>query len=374
MTAPGPDPTRLKPNDRLTTGRTILVTALNWGLGHASRCVPVVRELQRQGAKVILASDGGALDLLHDAFPDTQAVGLPSYGIRYPHRNMIACMAPQLPGILRAIGQEWLATQAIVRRYQVHGIISDHRYGCFRRQIPSVFLSHQLQPIIPVPGIGASLRFIHHQLIRRFNLCWIPDLPGPDALAGDLAKPITAHPFRHIGPLSRMQTGSADPAFDVIMVLSGPEPQRSILERELLRSAGQLKGRSLLVRGLPGPAPAAPQDVPDQVQVVPFLGATALNGAILSSRLFVGRAGYSTIMDLAVLRKTALLIPTPGQTEQEFLAARLQQKGCFLTQTQGNVDLAAALATADTPRGWPSGPSGNHPHLAEAVHAFLSGC
>ncbi|MEY3052863.1 MAG: hypothetical protein RLY31_2648 [Bacteroidota bacterium] len=357
----------------MADGKTILVTALDWGLGHASRCIPIVKELKNQGARVVLASDGGALALLQDAFPDTDAIRLPSYGIRYSGRNMVVDMAWQLPRIIRTIRSEWLATQTIVRQYAVHGIISDHRYGCFHRNIPSVFLSHQLHPRIPVPGVEAFARYCHHQLIRRFDSCWIPDVPGPDPFTGELSRPLSSQPFRHLGTLSRMQPGAADQVFDLVMVLSGPEPQRTRLEKELLRCAARLPGRSLLVRGIPGPPPSNPPDVPDRVTVVPFLGATALNKAILSSGLYVGRAGYSTIMDLAVLRKKALLIPTPGQTEQEYLAERLHRKGFFLTQTQGSVDLAAALSNTDIPLEWPAAMNSSR-LLHAAVHELLSRC
>lgn len=325
----------------MSQAKRILVAPLNWGLGHATRCIPVIRKLQRQGAEVFLASDGRALDLLKIEFPNLTAVEMPAYGITYRTGNMVGNMAGQLPKILQVVYREHRFIQKLIVRHQLDGIISDNRYGCFTKKIPCVFLTHQLNIRTPFPALSRLINFFNRLFIEKFDACWVPDVSGEPNLSGQLSHGFFQKKIQHVGVLSRMIFFETEKKYDAIAVLSGPEPQRSHLERAILEQAARLPQRFLVVQGR-----TERQErffIKKNVEVVSFLASEELNEAILASKIFIGRSGYSTIMDLAKLRTPALLIPTPGQTEQEYLAEKFRQEGVFLMQKQGALNLEQAM-------------------------------
>lgn len=324
----------------------ILVTPMDWGLGHASRCVPLVRELTRQGAEVVLASSGPALDLLRRYFPQLPAEPLPAYGIRYPSENMIWNIARQLPRIGRTVRAEHRAVRRLVRKYEVDCIISDNRFGCFSSLTRNVFVTHQLSirspllwGVFPTQGI---IGYFNDFFIQRFDECWIPDVPGPDNLTGALSETRLKMPVHYIGWLSVHRALDLPRRYRCTVVLSGPEPQRSRLEAILRPQLAVLGEPCLLVRGrIEGKNDVEKRGL---LTIVPYLLGAELNEAMAAADLVVARSGYSTLMDLAVMRQKALLIPTPGQTEQIYLAERLAGRGRCVYQPQRSVDLINAVS------------------------------
>ncbi|MCC6723987.1 MAG: glycosyltransferase [Saprospiraceae bacterium] len=330
--------------------KKILVAPLGWGLGHATRCIPIIKELQQQGAEVLLASEGRALILLRQEFPELTCIELPSYDVKYASRSMVWGIASQLPKILRAIWQEHWLLRKMVEQHGIGAVISDNRYGFFSSKTRSVFITHQLH--IPVPkGLKRLINFFNHLIVNYFDECWVPDLASEPNLSGSLSHPIPhllRNKVRYLGALSRMQPPSSIPPirYDAIAVLSGPEPQRTELENLIVEQASLLPFKLLLVQGKPEQEAVNTNIYPENLHVVPSMTAEALNRAILESEVFIGRSGYSTVMDLARLGKPALLIPTPGQTEQAYLARKLAAQNAFVAQQQYELDLATGIAEA----------------------------
>jgi uncharacterized protein (TIGR00661 family) len=321
----------------------ILVAALNWGLGHVTRCVPLVRALREAGAQVFLASDGAALRLLRAEFPDLPAFELPSYRIRYGSGNMIRNIAWQLPRLAYAVRAEQGVTRRLVREHGIEGIISDNRYGCHSPLAHSVLLSHQLHLRIPGAALAWATNRALGLFLRHFEQIWVPDNAGQPNLSGALSHAdAPPHPnIRFIGPLTRMKKYEREPEYDVAVLLSGPEPQRSILEQRILEQALALPRKFIFIQGLT--QVKTHHFVAENVEMVSYLTSADLNDVLLASKVIVCRSGYSSIMDLVVLGKKALLIPTPGQTEQEYLAEHLSRQQLFATQKQEALDLEAGL-------------------------------
>lgn len=322
--------------------KTILVGALNWGLGHATRCIPVIDTLQEQGARVILASDGAALDLWREHYPDLVWVELPSYNIYYPSTNMVWNMARQLPQIWRAIHQEQQQVRAIVQEFGVDAIFSDNRYGLRRKGLPAVFMSHQLHLALPFWVCPPLVNALHQQYIKAFDACWVPDRAGANNLAGALAHP-PIKGVQYVGALSRFSPiVPTAKKWEVLVVLSGPEPQRQYLEEAIKEQLLALPYKSLIVRGKPSSQVC--QQVGGQLYVQDFMPQAALQTAFAQSQWVIARSGYSTVLDLAALQvPKTLLIPTPGQTEQEYLAQHLAKQGHCIHQAQAQLDLATGL-------------------------------
>ena len=329
--------------------KRILVAPLNWGLGHATRCMPIIRELIRQGHEVLLASDGRALDLLRREFPDLPALELPAYDVRYSRKHFLPFLILQMPKVLLAVWKEYRMLQKYIRQYRLDAVISDNRLGCHTRLVPCVVLSHQLRIFTRPAWIGWIASKLHRAVLRRYHACWIPDLEGPVNLSGRLAHGIAMPHMHYIGLLSRMSPAEADLQYDVLVILSGPEPGRTEWEQLILEQAAALSGQWLIVQGKPE---MVEQSFPHpHIEMRSFLSAQPLNQAILQSAVVVSRSGYSTVMDLAVLGKKALLVSTPGQPEQEYLAQYGAQQGWFATQSQDQLDLKKGIEAAKASKG-----------------------
>lgn len=317
----------------------ILIAPLNWGLGHATRCIPIINELCAMGMDVLLASDGRSLALLREEYPDLPSFELPGYNVKYKGSSMTWNIARQLPKISAAIFAERKKVKQLVSTHGIDIIISDNRYGCRNKACKNIFISHQINLAIPNPGLEILTNEINQQFINRFDECWIPDFEGAKSLAGKLSDGRPKD--RYIGPLSRFQIKEVDKQYDIIVVLSGPEPQRTILEEKLIHQLSGIDRKILLVQGKTEEYKETL--LTENISVISFLPAKSLNEAILASDLIIARSGYSTIMDLVALHKKAILIPTPGQTEQEYLAERLMSQKFFFCQNQDELNLSEAL-------------------------------
>jgi UDP:flavonoid glycosyltransferase YjiC (YdhE family) len=329
-------------------GNRILITPLDWGLGHSTRCIPIIRRLLELDARPVIGADKGPLTLLRDAFPELPNVRIPGVEVRYAKgRSQGWAMAKQFPAMLRSVREEHHLFLDLRRSLQLDAVISDQRFGIRADGLPSVIITHQVFPFTPIAQ-GLLRRFNLHQ-IRPFDRCWIPDDAQAPGLAGELSHgamlPANA---RYIGPVSRMDPASAiAPAkhYRVVCVISGPEPQRTLLEQELMKQLQRIDGDHLLVLGKPDP----PLDeVVGNVRRMGHLGGDALTGALLQAELIVSRTGYTTLMDLARIGRRALVVPTPGQEEQEYLGELHARSGRFVVQAQDHLDVATALASTSS--------------------------
>ncbi|MBN3036519.1 MAG: hypothetical protein JW861_13115 [Bacteroidales bacterium] len=328
----------------------ILVCPLDWGIGHATRCVPVIRELIRSEVRVTVGADRLPLAFLKKEFPGLEFLRAPGYRFAYPSGSRMALqMLRYTPFIMAGIGREHRWLNRAIRRYGFDAVISDNRYGLWSRHVPSVFMTHQLH--IRVPEWWKPLRPLVDQLnktfINRYPECWVPDLEGPGNLSGELSHPAWPyHHVRYIGPLSRFN-GMAPPdgpeRCDVAVILSGPEPQRTLLEKRIMKqmSAG-INGTAVIVRGLPGETSGLP--VRHGIRIMNHIETAELGGLLLNAGLIICRPGYSTLMDLTALGRKALLVPTPGQTEQEYLADYFTEEKGFTKMLQESFDLSRACS------------------------------
>jgi UDP:flavonoid glycosyltransferase YjiC (YdhE family) len=317
----------------------VLLCVLDWGLGHATRSLAVLNELERQGFEVIIASSGAALTLLTLESPGHTFYELPGYGVSYSNRFSFELgMIAQSRKILDAVSREQAATREILRKERIDAIISDTRYGCFEEGTRSIFLSHHLQ----IMATGAWKLFSpmvnawHRRMISKFHDVWVPDYPDQH-LSGELSR-LDFRSVKFIGPLTTMRRSQETTAteFDIIAVLSGPEPERTRFSELLFRQLKDSGKRFLLVEGKPGAAATAPPRIN-------FLRREELAACIGKSAVVISRSGYTTIMDMAALGGRAIFVPTPGQTEQLYLARRMARLGIAGYHAQNNFNLARAL-------------------------------
>ena len=304
--------------------KKIIIAPLNWGLGHATRCVPIIKELQKSNFTPVIASDGTALQFLIKEFPSLEFFELPSYKISYG-RNLKWSLIRKIPTIVRAVHKERLLIQEYIHQNpDVVGIISDNRFGCYYTKIPSVYITHQLNVLSGF--LTPVTSFFHRRVIRKYNECWIPDEEN-SVYSGKLSRSSKNLNQKYIGVLSRFKKQELPQDIDVLILLSGPEPNRTQLEIKLTSIFKTSSKKVYLIQGIVEKTQKTTKE--NQLTIVNFMLTKQLEHTLNLSKMVICRAGYSSVLDLVSLRKKALLIPTKFQNEQEYLAKYLQQKGYF---------------------------------------------
>ncbi|MFM1793934.1 MAG: hypothetical protein RL642_319 [Bacteroidota bacterium] len=327
----------------------VLVAPLDWGLGHASRCVPLIEAMLQLGWKVTLAGEGPSLSLLKQEFPDLPCKNLKGYRIQYPKQGflLIPKLILQLPKIAQAIRSERKWLQQAQKENQWDLIISDNRYGLSLPGTKCIFITHQIRVL---SGWGSSIdKLLNKQLhrwIKAFDQCWIPDEEKDGGIAGLLSHPpipssLLPIPLKYLGPLSRLGPNGDKEGDKILVLLSGPEPQRTLLEEKIVHQISSINEQFLVVRGLPN-ATEKPADT-SNIHFENHLKAQDLSEALSSAKLVVCRSGYSSVMELLRFKKKAILIPTPGQTEQVYLGKLLSEKKWFLTEQQADFQLSKLI-------------------------------
>lgn len=332
--------------------KKILIVPLDWGLGHATRSIPLIMNLLSNNCEVYVAGERATFALLQSEFSKVKFIQLRGYRIHYAKQQ--GCLplkiTLQIPGILFSIYNEHKWLKKIVKRYSIDAVISDNRFGLYHSQIPSVYITHQLLIKTGNKFSENLLRKCHYWFIKKYTQCWVPDFEGADNIAGQLSHPSQTLPnIQYIGCLSRFEKNNAEKIrYDLLILLSGPEPQRTLFENELLLQLQQFAGKVLLVRGLPEKDTnfLLPKSNEANIVIKNHLSAQELCKAIEQSAIVICRAGYTTIMDLIKLQKKAILIPTPAQTEQEYLGEYLMKQQLFLCIQQQNFLLMNALENA----------------------------
>ncbi len=331
----------------------ILIAPLDWGIGHATRIIPIIKYLENNNCQVIIAADGPNLALLKQEFPQLKYILLKGYNVSYSKNKKwlpvkIIC---QIPHILISINKEHNWLKKVVKAQGIDGIISDNRFGLFHPTIPCVYITHQLIIKTGTIFLEKILQQIHNWFIKKYTCCWVPDYDQPCNIAGQLSHPNNNIPANvvYIGALSRFnKIAAAKNTFKLLILLSGPEPQRSIFENLLVTQLADFKEKVLFVRGLPLQKDAIlPGNFNKNIQVQHHLSAVELNLAIENTELIICRSGYTTIMDLIKLKKNAILVPTPGQTEQEYLAMHLMRQNLFYAVNQVDFLLMSVLERAN---------------------------
>lgn len=308
----------------------VLIAPLDWGLGHATRCIPIISSFIKSGAEVLLAAENETKLILQEVFPNLVILDLEGYRVKYQRKGSFALkLFSQIPSILTSIKREKAWLEEIIKKHNIAIVISDNRYGLNSKNAYSIFITHQLSFLTGYKIIDVVLQKINYRFIKKFDECWIPDIKGNENLSGALSHPkkFPQAVIRYVGILSRFRKLSVPITNDFLFLISGPEPQRTIFEEQLIKASDNILGRKVFLRGKPGA-----EEIITKTGTVIFnhLSYEKLNQLISESEIVICRSGYSTIMDLSAASKKSILIPTPGQKEQEYLASYLNDKKGFV--------------------------------------------
>ncbi len=294
----------------------------------------------------MIASNGNALIFLKNEFPTLKFYELSAYSPQYPNENnsMVWKMGMQLPKFVKTIYRECQEVEKIVRDEKIDIVISDNRYGCHSRYAKSIFIYHQVNLLMPKSWkwMEKSVNFFNHRQIKKFDECWVP-VPSNQFFPKLTS---TKLPIKFIGFLSRFSAVNHPKEFKVMGICSGPEPQRSYFELNISKQFRESNYPTLIVRGIVD-ADEEPFYSKKNMPVVNYLNSLEMNRTICKSEIIISRSGYSTVMDLIKTGSRAIFIPTPGQTEQEYLAAELMKKGIAFSMKQSEFNLEKALREAE---------------------------
>lgn len=296
-------------NPSEVNNQRILISPLNWGFGHVSRCIGLIHQLKVQDNFVVVACDTNQRAVFLEYFPDLEYVNHEGYPFHFKGggkfgKELISAFLP-----LRArLKLERVETEELVKKFNINLVIADHRYGFISSQVPSIFMTHQYE--LPVKWYEVAVRKGHRKMMNQFNEIWIMDYED-SRLAGDLSVASSKINRTYIGPYSR---------FSLYKI-----PKEKTIEKVIIISGPTVYGQKLVDEQLSGFNSKSVAIIASSEIQLPTGFVTLSRSwreqdvAIMSASHIVSRSGYSTIMDLETLKTSATLFPTKGQREQEYL-------------------------------------------------------
>lgn len=330
--------------------KTILICPLDWGMGHATRMMPVINYLLKLGYNIQLGAASKTLLVLKNHYPHLKAHILPKISPRYTRLrgSLMPILILQSPLIIFSSIKENFVVRKLIKTQNIDFVISDNRFGLWNLPVPSAYITHQCHiELHGFYGIFSGLfSAVHRFIIRKHDALFIPDATGDKSLAGKLSKTSPKIKGRHLGLLSQFSgngTKESKKEGYVLILLSGQEPQRSVLEKRLLSQVGEIDRKFILVKGKISISGDTTIHVPKNVTIINFATSHKLQQLIVGADVVICRSGYSSLMDLAILEQKAILVPTNGQAEQIYLAKYLKEKGWYYSMNQLHINIKEAL-------------------------------
>lgn len=320
----------------------VLVAPLDWGLGHATRCAPIIQAFIEKGCEVEVAVVKGNAQILREMFPNVRQRLCPSYNVVYPKHgyNMGFWLLKNSVHLNKVVRAERRFVEEMVRLHGYDIIVSDNRFAFYSNKAYSIYMTHQRRIAFPkafrmFESIG---KVWHATVMSRYDEIWVPDIPEKPGYAGSLSHTgICSRPLRFVGALSRFMlpmigkktkaAPKADVAKDlkIVAVISGVEPARSRFEAKLRYVLAQIPGKHVMILGKPTAGQKTWRE--GNITFYTHLPSDEFAQTVSRAEWVLSRGGYSTVMDMAVLGAKCIFVPTPGQYEQIILARELSAAG-----------------------------------------------
>ncbi len=323
----------------------ILFCPLNWGLGHASRMIPLIESFVNAGHNVVIGGNGVAFELLKKRFPNLVSIYIDGVTIKYGKKRAFNInFILKIPLMLLSVAKEHYSLKKIQKKEKFDIIISDNRPGLFHKKVLSVYITHQLNIYFSekFSFLNKFASVCHQFVISKYSVCWIPDYAEPYSLSGKLSGgAYKKKGVSRIGVLSRFMNkkinGPVVKNIDFLCIISGVPPQREIFENIIINKFRDSNLKTVIIRGLP-------EDKHNKqsisgIRFYNHLDDENFMKLCFQSKNIICRSGYSTIMDLAAIKRKAVLVPTPGQYEQEYIASHLKENFGFRTYSQKEFEM-----------------------------------
>lgn len=326
--------------------KKIVLAPLDWGLGHATRCIPIIDFLLKHDIEIIIAAENAPLKILQKQFPDLVYFQLGAKPITYKSRNMLVNLILQSPRLLKNYISDKKSANSVAKKTAATCIISDNRFGFYSSGITNLYLCHQIVIHHKISLFSEIATWLHRQIMSQYDEVVIPDYKGKKSLAGKLSHTNLPN-TTYIGPITRIKAVVKPIRFDVAIILSGVEPARTLFEEQILNTIIQMTSlKIVLVRGTNHALETAINfNKITNVQIIDFADTVTIDDLLNSSRILISRPGYTTLMDIGHLTIPAILIPTPSQTEQEYLANYSIKNKRFHQLSQDKIEKLPTLIT-----------------------------
>jgi uncharacterized protein (TIGR00661 family) len=339
--------------------KNIFIAPLNWGLGHATRNLPLIRKFMANNFKIIIAATGRSKDLLMKEVPDCIFVDFPDYPIKYPRSRFFVTrfMLIIFPQMLLSMWKEKRMLIKLHKQYNFDLIISDNRFSLTLKDVPSYLISHQLRYKLPWPiqKMEWLPEFFNYSHFRKYDKIIIPDSDGQKSLTGELSHNLRYLPddkLYYAGIITDLpeENKIEKQSIDYFIIISGPEPQRTKLEKLIFQQIGDLKGRIIVALGIPEKNYKIRMG---DALFFTYMSRMEISHYLRKARFIISRPGYTTVMEMIELKKRGLFIPTPGQIEQEYLAAYFMENGWSYAASQYGLNIIESVEIAQTYSGFP---------------------
>lgn len=293
--------------------KKIFIAALDWGLGHCGRMIPIIQKLLNQKNEIIFGCTPVQKEFFSQENLPITIIDFPGYEFDIPTKNWEWNFLKQLPKLNRTLKKEQQLLNEIIENSKIDIVISDHRYGLFSSKAHSIFVTHQMT--LPATSGKQLINKIHHKKMMAFDDIWTID-ENDNSLAGELSHPIPNMENNYIGSLSRCSIEQQVIKYKAICIISGPNPHKSIFLDLMQDVLSQTNSKVVILSA----NPEENTDIYlDNIHLLSHVNSSKLNELINQSEWVISRSGFTTVMDILKLKKKAILIPTPGQGEQEYL-------------------------------------------------------
>jgi len=358
--------------------KTIFIAPLNWGLGHATRDLPLIKAFLERGDKVIIAAHDRAKMLLEPEVPQCEFVDFPEYPIRYPRTSFFVTrfMFIVFPQMLMAMYKEKNRLKELNDKYNFDYIISDNRFCLYLKGVKSYLISHQLRYKLPQPVTKLEFlpEYFTYSYFKNYDKILIPDSDDPDSLTGELSHSMRYLPNENLhysGILNDVHSKSEkiEKDIDYFIIVSGPEPQRTKLERIIFKQVNSLPGNIVVALGMPEKNYKISQG---NATFYTYLNREQMHEYLKRSKFIISRPGYTTVMEMIQFGLEGLFIPTPGQIEQVYLAKYYEEKKWCHCVSQYKLDLANDVENANKYKGFPESLAKSETNVKALLGGYFS--
>jgi hypothetical protein len=303
--------------------KKVLISPLNWGFGHVSRCIPLIYKLLENGNSVFIACDTAQKRVFVQYFcQKVKFIEHEGYPFQFSGKgNYTNDLFFSLGKLLKRSKQELKDIERYVKELKIDIVISDHRYTFRSEEIYSIFMTHQLN--LPISWFQFPFKLYHKKQIKKFDSIWIVD-KQKNSLAGKLSANKFFPSSSYIGWLSRFMV---NPRNDIksgsVLIISGPKEYWSNLFQSFSK---ELESNEI-------------QTIVGSSEIQELINIKKLNQnfypsdnwietdkLLLRTKKIYGYIGYTTLMDVEILNCDSHLIASPGQLEQEYLETLSKKK------------------------------------------------
>jgi len=339
--------------------KKVFIAPLNWGLGHATRLLPLIKFLLAKDYEVYIGASGRSKEVLRQEVKQCKFFDFPEYPIKYPQSRFFVTrfMLIIFPKMLLAMRNEQKKLRILHKKYQFDLIISDNRFSLALGGVRSLLISHQLRYKLPWPiqKMEWLPEYFNYSHFKKYDRIIVPDIEKNKTLTGELSHNMRYLPENKLYYLGIMTTlkqkiREVGESIDYFVIISGPEPQRTKFEKIILTQVRKLKGRVVIALGKPE------KDYKIRMGssvIYTYLNRDKISDYLRRAKFIISRPGYTTVMEMIESGKRGLFIPTPGQIEQVYLAKYFMENNWCYSISQYDLDLSTAVKIAKTYPGFP---------------------